>query len=212
VGHAPDSARSGHDFPDSAGDRRCVRPRWAGTKVEFIFDGAIESSADERITFLTRACGGEEALLIRVVEPIEAHEAADMFLAPPLARVLEQPTCAERPGAQDGRYKLVQLIGGIGVPSAWPRGRRGTGAVGVKPRRVDGRFRATAVWRRGRLCASSRQRRTDQARATPQGRVAAWLPELLPTITLVPSCDRTTRNEVERRRRMARRVPLEQIC
>ena len=61
------------------------------TKAKVIFDGAIELSADERNTFVTRACGGEEDLLKHVVELIEAHEAADKFLSSPSARPDEEP-------------------------------------------------------------------------------------------------------------------------
>src|SRR5437879_10711437 len=81
-----------------------------------IFEQALDiTPTEERLRFLTSACGKDAALLARVQALLRADESGESFLP-------EQPKAAvvaitEKPGDRIGRYKLLQQIGegGCGV-------------------------------------------------------------------------------------------------
>src|SRR6266542_2261396 len=75
-----------------------------------IFEQALDiTSTEERLRFLTSACGKDAALLARVQALLRADESGESFLP-------EQPKSTvvpitEKPGDRIGRYKLLQQIG-----------------------------------------------------------------------------------------------------
>src|SRR5437660_2064755 len=75
-----------------------------------IFEQALDiTPTEERLRFLTNACGKDAALLARVQALLRADEFGESFLP-------EQPKAAvvpitEKPGDRIGRYKLLQQIG-----------------------------------------------------------------------------------------------------
>src|SRR5216110_1801414 len=75
-----------------------------------IFEQALDiTPTEERLRFLTSACGKDAALLARVQALLLADESGESFLP-------EQPKAAvvpitEKPGDRIGRYKLLQQIG-----------------------------------------------------------------------------------------------------
>src|SRR6202162_4724348 len=81
-----------------------------------IFEQALDiTPAEERLRFLTSACGKDAVLLARVQALLRADESGESFLP-------EQPKAAvvaitEKPGDRIGRYELLQEIGegGCGV-------------------------------------------------------------------------------------------------
>ena len=81
-----------------------------------IFEQALDiTPTEERLRFLTSACGKDAALLARVQALLRADESGESFLP-------EQPkdtvvAITEKPGDRIGRYKLLQQIGegGCGV-------------------------------------------------------------------------------------------------
>src|SRR5204862_7995014 len=81
-----------------------------------IFEQALEiTSAEERLRFLTSACGKDAVLLARVQALLRAVESGESFLPEqPKATVV---AITEKPGDRIGRYKLLQQIGegGCGV-------------------------------------------------------------------------------------------------
>src|SRR5437899_6864363 len=81
-----------------------------------IFEQALDiTPTQERLRFLTSACGKDPALLARVQALLRADESGESFLP-------EQPKATvvpitEKPGDRIGRYKLLQQIGegGCGI-------------------------------------------------------------------------------------------------
>src|SRR5437762_1084914 len=81
-----------------------------------IFEQALEiTPAEERLRFLTSACGKDAVLLARVQALLRADESGESFLPEqPRATVV---AISKKPGDRIGRYKLLQQIGegGCGV-------------------------------------------------------------------------------------------------
>src|SRR5690348_2182265 len=95
----------------------------AKDREERLFQEARQHPAGpERVAFLERACGAEEALRKRIEALLQAHEVPDSFLEPetlPAAKAtIRVDFSAEEPsGSRIGRYKLLQKIGegGMGI-------------------------------------------------------------------------------------------------
>src|SRR6267378_2530124 len=75
-----------------------------------IFEQALDiTPTEERLRFLTSACGKDAALLARVQALLHADESGESFLPEqPKATVV---AITEKPGDRIGRYKLLQQIG-----------------------------------------------------------------------------------------------------
>src|SRR5689334_18716675 len=87
---------------------------------ESIFAQALEiSCAAERLAFLDRACGANQALRAEVEGLLRADaRSGDMLDLPdPSVVTVDEPALTERPGAMIGSYKLLEQIGegGFGV-------------------------------------------------------------------------------------------------
>src|SRR2546428_89187 len=81
-----------------------------------IFEQALDiTPAEERLRFLTSACGEVAVLLARVQALLRADESGESFL-PERPKAAASPL-TEKPGDRIGRYKLLQQIGegGCGV-------------------------------------------------------------------------------------------------
>src|SRR5688572_18207350 len=94
------------------------------TRLEIILAEAAEIAAPgARQAYLDRACEGNPALRQEVEVLLRNHFEAGRFLKTSPSGVMPGATCAipqaslERPGAQIGPYKLLQVIGegGMGV-------------------------------------------------------------------------------------------------
>ncbi len=75
-----------------------------------IFEQALDiTPTEERLRFLTGACGKDAALLARVQALLRADESGESFLPEqPKATVV---AITEKPGDRIGRYRLLQQIG-----------------------------------------------------------------------------------------------------
>ncbi len=87
---------------------------------EAIFHTARKiDNAEARSEYLDQVCAGDRPLRERVEELLRVHEQAEGFLAPEAepGATADQPSIAEMPGHEIGRYKLLQKIGegGFGV-------------------------------------------------------------------------------------------------
>src|SRR5438874_3153455 len=81
-----------------------------------IFEQALDiTPTEERLRFLTSACGKDAVLLARVQALLRADESGESFL-PEQPKAIVVPI-TEKPGDRIGRYKLLQQIGegGCGV-------------------------------------------------------------------------------------------------
>src|SRR5690349_12881901 len=75
-----------------------------------IFEQALDITlTEERLGFLTSACGKDAALLARVQALLRADESAESFLPERPRATVVPPT--EKPGDMIGRYKLLEQIG-----------------------------------------------------------------------------------------------------
>jgi serine/threonine-protein kinase len=90
--------------------------RW--TRVNEVFDAALERSPEERSAYLRKACGNDETLRTRVEVLLEAHEAVGSFLARPLVKT----AAPLKPGDRLGPYEIVGPLGAGGLGAVY-RGR-----------------------------------------------------------------------------------------
>ena len=93
--------------------------RWE--QIRRLFAAALELTARERAPFLSRACGGDEALRLEVASLLAAHDASGPVdrLSAELAGTIEQVQThsAPEPGAVVAHYTILDLLGagGMGV-------------------------------------------------------------------------------------------------
>src|SRR4051794_19400420 len=85
-----------------------------------IFTEAIQVPTEERVSFLERACAGDEELLRKVEALLKSNDRAGAFLEePPTASLSEERArvAGDKPDDRIGHYKLLQQIGegGCGV-------------------------------------------------------------------------------------------------
>ena len=116
-----------------------------------IFEQALDiTPTEERLRFLTSACGKDAALLVRVQALLRADESGESFL-PEQPRATVVPI-TEKPGDRIGRYKLLQQIGEGGCGAVYmaeqtePVRRRVALKViklGMDTKQVIARFEAT---------------------------------------------------------------------
>ena len=93
-------------------------------RLERLFATALALPAAERGAFLERECAGQPALRQKLEALLTAHVDAGDLLEPPAALPLAElrlpePLPQERPGAQIGRYMLVEKIGEGGCGSVF---------------------------------------------------------------------------------------------
>ena len=91
--------------------------RWR--RVEELCHAALERDADERASFLTAACGGDEALQ-REVEALLAHaQTAEGFLSEPAAAVAARAIAGDEDtnliGRRIGTYEVLSRLGSGGM-------------------------------------------------------------------------------------------------
>ena len=92
--------------------------RWS--RIERLFQGAVDRSPSERAEFLKKACAGDEALRLEVESLLandnNATTAIDSLVAGDL-RVIAQSSDAAEIGLRVGPYRLVRELdsGGMGV-------------------------------------------------------------------------------------------------
>jgi len=91
------------------------------TEREIFFEAIEIASADARAAYLQGACGKDITLRRKVEELLKEHFASDSLLSKPAVdgapTALGDTQITEGPGAQIGRYKLLQKLGegGFGV-------------------------------------------------------------------------------------------------
>jgi WD40 repeat protein len=176
-----------------------------------IFEAARKLPPDERAAYLHEACGGDAALLDRVVVLLSASERANDFMAEPAALGVGCPSAllvplTEKVGEKIGRYKLLQQIGegGCGVvymaEQSEPVRRRVALKViklGMDTRSVIARFEAE----RQALALMDHPNiaRVIDAGATETGR-PFFVMELVRGIKITDYCDQNNLSTAERLR------------
>src|SRR5215813_8256147 len=91
--------------------------RWQ--RVKAIFNSAIQYNSEERDSFLSQACSGDDSLRSEVESLIASHEKSGEFIDEPAyqaATWLEDEKADLKPGQQIGSYQVLSFIsrGGMG--------------------------------------------------------------------------------------------------
>jgi serine/threonine protein kinase len=90
----------------------------SGRAIE-VFTEAIQLPIEERVAFVDRACGGDEALRRKIEALLKSNDRAEGFLEEPISSTLKggHRTAGEKPGDRVDRYTLLEQIGegGCGI-------------------------------------------------------------------------------------------------
>lgn len=86
-------------------------------RVRELFDAALERAEAERVDWLVRECGGDEAVRAQVEKLLRAHDDAGEFIEQPKLAQLAEQTTRELTGQRVGAYQFVRELGrgGMGV-------------------------------------------------------------------------------------------------
>jgi TolB-like protein/Tfp pilus assembly protein PilF/predicted Ser/Thr protein kinase len=108
-----------HDRDPRATHDPALAGRWA--RVKDVFLEALDRPEPERAEYLTRACGGDDAVRREVEALLASDVAAGSFCETPAASLLAgdapgaDPTPRLQPGARLGPYELVGFVGSGGM-------------------------------------------------------------------------------------------------
>jgi serine/threonine-protein kinase len=104
---------------DPAYDPAHDAERWH--RIEELFRTVVDRPADERESYLTRVCGGDEGLR-REVLSLLAQDTAEDFLQAPIAgvaRSLTDESPDDLTGARIGPYRLTRMVGRGGMGAVY---------------------------------------------------------------------------------------------
>jgi serine/threonine protein kinase len=96
-------------------------PRWQ--QLDQIFADAQQLSRDERIEFVSRACGADEGLRVDILSLLTAADESSEFMARPaldqLAEAIGHDELKVRTGERIGAYTVDRLLGAGGAGVVW---------------------------------------------------------------------------------------------
>src|SRR5690242_3924115 len=95
--------------------------RWR--QIDELFHAVLECPAAERLTYLKKACGGDEKLRQEVESLLSSSERATTFIELPAYEVapelLTNSTAGIRVGESIGHYRIESLIGTGGMAEVY---------------------------------------------------------------------------------------------
>ncbi|MCK4414783.1 MAG: serine/threonine protein kinase [Candidatus Eisenbacteria sp.] len=96
-------------------------PGYTWDRVKQIFNDALSQPAEQRSSYVARACHGDDRLCAEVEALLQAHENVGSFLDEPTQTTATEASSSltDGPGTKIGRYKLLQLIGEGGFGSVY---------------------------------------------------------------------------------------------